>query len=167
MSWVPLENQDRSEIGPELKRKTRFLIDESLGIEVANYLREKGYNVQFVGDVGLTGRSDEDVFSYAWRENRMLWTHDRDFLDDRRFPEHRNPGVVVLPGGSGEQNAMVVGINAALAIFGAAPTIWEKTKCVVSPTGEVTIRSRNIQTGKIESTRFRMAAKYFETWKDQ
>jgi hypothetical protein len=29
----------------------------------------------------------------------MIWTHDRDFLDDARFPEHRNPGVVLLPEG--------------------------------------------------------------------
>jgi predicted nuclease of predicted toxin-antitoxin system len=126
MPWVPLENPDRSEIGPEFKKKSRFLIDESLGVEVANYLREKGYNVQFAGDVGLTGRSDEDVFSYAWRENRMPWTHDHDFLDNTRFPEHRNPGVVVLPGGSGDQHAMVAGIGAALSMFGAAPSTGKK-----------------------------------------
>ena len=101
MAWRRMDNPDSSEIGPEFKKKSRFLIDESLGIDVAKYLRGKGYNAEFVGDVGLAGHSDEDVFAFAWRERRMLWTHDRDFLDDAKFPEHRNPGVVVLPGGDG------------------------------------------------------------------
>jgi predicted nuclease of predicted toxin-antitoxin system len=51
----------------------------------------------FAKPVGLGGRSDEEIFAYAWREKRIIWTHDRDFLDDKRFPVHRNPGVLVLP----------------------------------------------------------------------
>jgi predicted nuclease of predicted toxin-antitoxin system len=82
MPWRPLDNPDADEIGR--KRKTRFLVDESLGVEVARYLRGKGYNALFVRDVDLVGHSDEDIFAYAWREKRMLWTHDRDFLDDVR-----------------------------------------------------------------------------------
>ena len=74
------------------EREPRLLIDESLGVEVADFVREKGYNTEFVGDVGLNGRSDEDVMAYAWRHKRMLhWTHDRDFLDDRRFPNTETP----------------------------------------------------------------------------
>ena|ERR1035441_2670211 len=96
----------------------------------------------------------------------MLWTHDRDFLDDASFPEHRNPGVVVLPGGSGDQQAMGVGIGAALGVFGAGPSIWERTKSVVSPTGEMTIRRRHFDTGKIETSRYRMTRKGYaeEAW---
>jgi predicted nuclease of predicted toxin-antitoxin system len=167
MAWRPLDNPDSSEIGADFRKKTRFLIDESLGVEVARYLREKGYNAEFVGDVGLGGHSDEDIFAYAWREKRMLWTHDRDFLDNARFPDHRNPGVVVLPGGSGDEQAMGAGIGTALAVFGAAPSIWEKTKSVVSPSGEMTIRGRHFDTGKIETTRYRMTGKgYAEAWEN-
>jgi predicted nuclease of predicted toxin-antitoxin system len=151
MPWRPLDNPNPDDIGPEFKRKTRFLVDESLGVEVARYLRGKGYNTLFVADVDLDGHSDEDIFAYAWREKRMLWTHDRDFLDDARFPEHRNRGVVVLPGGDGDNQAMGIGVGTALQVFGAAPSIWEKTKSAVSPTGEVTIRRRNFDTGKIET----------------
>jgi len=167
MPWCPLDNPDADEIGPEFTRRTRFLIDESLGVDVARYLCEKGYNVEFVSDVGLGGHSDEDVFAYAWREKRMLWTHDRDFLDDTRFPEHRNPGVVVLPGGDGDNQAIAVGIATALRVFGAAPSIWEKTKSAISRTGEMTIRRRKFDTGKIETTRYRMTGKgYAEIWKN-
>jgi hypothetical protein len=97
----------------------------------------------------------------------MLWTYDRDFLDDSKFPEHRNPGIVVLPGGSGDDQAMGIGVGTALAVFGAAPSIWEKTKSVVSPTGEMTIRKRDLDTGRIKTTRYRMTGKgYAEIWED-
>ena len=167
MPWCRLDSPDNSEIGREFKRKNRFLVDESLGIDVARSLREKGYSGEFVGDVGLAGHSDEDIFAFAWRERRMLWTHDRDFLDDDRFPEHRNPGVVVLPGGDGNDQAMGVGIGTALSVFGAGPSIWEKTKSTVSPTGEMTIRRRNFDTGRTETTRYRMTGRgYAEIWED-
>jgi predicted nuclease of predicted toxin-antitoxin system len=165
MAWHRLDIPDPSDISAEFKRRTRFLIDESLGGEVANYLREKGFNAVYVGEVALSGHPDEDIFAYAWRERRMLWTHDRDFLDDTRFPEHRNPGVVVLPGADGNQLSMVAGISTALAVFGAGPLIWEKTKSVVNSTGEMTIWSRNFNTGKIEATRYRLTRKgYAEIW---
>jgi predicted nuclease of predicted toxin-antitoxin system len=104
MAWHKLANPIG--IDAEFRKKNRILVDESLGVEVAVYLREKGYNALFVGEAGLAGRGDEDVFAFAWRERRMLWTHDRDFLDDARFPEHRNPGIVVLPGAGGDDQAM-------------------------------------------------------------
>jgi len=167
MPWRPLDNPEKGEIDPDFKKLTRFLVDENLGVGVATYLIEKGYNAEFAGDVGLSGHSDEDVFAYAWREQRMLWTHDRDFLDDVRFPEHRNPGLVVLPGGDGDQQAMGVGLGTALAVFGAAPSLWKKTKVVISQSGEMTIKRRHFDTGKIETTRYRMTEKgYAEIWVD-
>lgn len=163
MPWRPL---DSVKIGPEFKRKTRFLVDESLGSGAARFLRERGYNVEFVSDVGLAGRDDTDVYAYAWREKRMLLTHDRDFMDDAKFPEHRNPGVVVLPGGDGNVDAMVTGISTALAVFGSGAAIWEKTKSTVSSAGEMTIRGRNLETGKVETDRFRLTREGADIWED-
>jgi len=54
----------------------------------------------YVGEVGVEGKSDEDVFAFGWRDDRINLTHDQDFLNDWRFPFHRNPGVIVLPGGN-------------------------------------------------------------------
>jgi predicted nuclease of predicted toxin-antitoxin system len=164
MAWQKLANP--TEIDAEFRKKSRILIDESLGIEVAVYLREKGYNALFVGEVGLAGRSDEDVFAFAWRERRMLWTNDRDFLDDTRFPEHRNPGIVVIPGAGGKSQTISISVNTALFVFGHAPDTWHKTKSVVSPTGEMTIRSRRL-AGKVETRRYRMTDKsHAEIWED-
>lgn len=46
-----------------------------------------------VGEVGLEGKSDEDVFAFGWRDDRITLTHGKDLLNDRRFPFHRDPGV--------------------------------------------------------------------------
>jgi hypothetical protein len=98
----------------------------------------------------------------------MVWTHDRDFLDDRRFPEHRNPGVVVLPGGDGDNTAMGVGLGTALAVFGHWPATWSKTKAIVSATGEITIRRRYNDTGKMGVSRYRMTGRgHAEEWQQE
>ena len=167
MPWLPLANPSSDDIGPEFKKKTRFLIDEDLGIEVALYLKDMGFSAIFAADVGLNGHSDEDVFPMHGAKVACCLTYDRDFLDDACFPEHRNPGVVVLPGGDGNQQAMGIGIGTAVKVFSSAPSIWEKTKSVISPTGEMTIRRRNYETGKIETTRYRMTGRgYAEVWED-
>ena len=98
MPWLPLPMPEGTPEGrADLKKKVRILVDESLGRGVADQLRYEGYNSVFAVDVGLGGKDDSAIVSYAWRENRMIWTHDADFLNDGLVPEHRNPGIVVRP----------------------------------------------------------------------
>ncbi|ODP35013.1 DUF5615 family PIN-like protein [Pandoraea sp. ISTKB] len=102
--WVPIVSTD-GEIKlftKQFRQKARFLVDENMGEEVAKLLRSFGYSAIFVADVGLSGKSDETVFSYAWKKRLIILTHDSDFLDDQAFPFHRNPGVIVLPGAEGD-----------------------------------------------------------------
>jgi predicted nuclease of predicted toxin-antitoxin system len=102
--WKPGESitdEKWKEFKSKFKKKARFLVDENIGEEVATVLRDLGYNTVFVGDIGLLGRSDEDVFAYAWKTKRFILTHDDDFLDNLKFPFHRNHGVIVLPGAKG------------------------------------------------------------------
>lgn len=103
--WQPfpeLSNNEMRDFENELKKKARFLVDENMGNDVAVLLRDFGYNAIFVAEAGLIGHPDEAVFAYAWKVNRIILTHDRDFLNDRQFPFHRNPGVIVLPGAEGD-----------------------------------------------------------------
>jgi len=78
----------------QFQERSRFLIDESLGVEAARVISDHGVDAIYVGDVGLAGRSDEDVAAYAKREGRIILTHDRDFLDDRRFPMNQNSNIL-------------------------------------------------------------------------
>ncbi|EGW19867.1 hypothetical protein Mettu_2987 [Methylobacter tundripaludum SV96] len=103
--WHPFPNLSNDEIRDlerEFKKKARFLVDENMGNDVAILLRDFGYNAIFVSEAGLTGFSDESVFAYAWKDSRIILTHDSDFLNDKQFPFSRNPGVIVLPGAEGD-----------------------------------------------------------------
>jgi hypothetical protein len=159
MAWravpeAPKHFQDR------FRAKVRILVDESLGEGVARFLRDRGCNVVYAREAGLAGMGDEAVAAYAWREKRMIWTHDRDFLNDALVPEHRNPGVVVLPGGGDEE-----GLRTALTVFDRGGQLWAKSKSVVGANGEMTIRSRN-PNGKMSTSRYRLTKDGAEEWHD-
>lgn len=161
MSWQRVEPPTEM----EMAKKLRLLVDESFGQEAADYIKGNGYNVVFAKDVGLAGKSDEDVFAYAWREERVIWTHDKDFLDDTRFPENRNPGIVVMSGGRGDSAAMAVGLYVARLAFGlGGSSSWSKTKSSISPEGEITIRRRNLENGRIDAKRYRLRRAAVEQW---
>jgi predicted nuclease of predicted toxin-antitoxin system len=158
MAWQRVPETPQHEIDEfvdHFRSKARFLVDESLGIEVARVLRHLKWNVEFVGEVGLAGHSDEDVFARAWDEDRILLTHDADFLDDRRFPPHRNPGIVVLPGASGNEEALLRALSGLLAFVGPFRDGYWRTKVLASADGTWTFIRRNHQTGKMERTRLR------------
>ena len=89
-----------------MRPKTKILVDQNMGRDVAESLRDAGYNALFTEDVGLNGKSDATVASFVWKKRRMIWTHDDDFLSDSVLPESRNPSLVVLPGGDGNEDAV-------------------------------------------------------------
>src|SRR3989338_10688265 len=56
----------------------KFLIDESSGFKLYNFLAGKGFDVKFVGKV-MPGSPDEKVLAFAEEEKRILITNDKDF----------------------------------------------------------------------------------------
>lgn len=128
MPWKELgepTDEDERELNSQYRGKARFLVDESAGIGVARILQGDGYNAKFVADLGLCGRSDEDVFATAWKENRVLVTHDTDFLDNHRFPPHRNAGVLLVrPGSEGHDNVGLVGCLAKAVLLARKNATW-------------------------------------------
>src|SRR5437899_2423044 len=138
MAWKrepPLSKSDRRQSLREYRKKARFLVDESLGRNVAMLLRRAGWNVKYVDEVRLTGHSDEDVLAYAFRDDRVLLTHDGDFLSVRRFPHHRNPGVVVLPGADGNEDALLRALGKMLLVVGAARNLFRACRIVIDERG--------------------------------
>lgn len=74
----------------------RFLIDETLPARLTNYLRAEGYEAEHAYDVGLRGRPDQDVFTYARAAGAALITQDHDLeRDTEQFPSP-HPGLVVV-----------------------------------------------------------------------
>jgi hypothetical protein len=125
---------------------------------VARVLKEMGWNVVFVDEVGLSGHSDEDVCAFAWRENRILLTHDHDFLDDRRFPYHRNPGMVSLPGASGPGTGLVEALREVLGVVGRFRDAYRGDKIKIDEDGTWTIKGFNKELGRHYLHRYRFDA---------
>ena len=73
----------------------RFLVDECTGPAVAQWLRERGYDVFSVYEESR-GMDDQDVVQKAFAENRILITNDKDFGE--RIYRERQPhrGIVLL-----------------------------------------------------------------------
>jgi predicted nuclease of predicted toxin-antitoxin system len=156
MPWQPIgiSNQEAHDLMKAFPKASRFLVDENLGPELAPTLQNLGYNVTDTRTLKLNGRSDEDVFATAWRERRILLTQDKDFLDDRRFPKHRNPGVVVLPALS--EGALINALVYALALVRQGRELWEGVKMVVCGDGILTVICHNHDTGALETTRYKL-----------
>jgi hypothetical protein len=64
MPWSPLPDAPE-DVKRAFRAKARILVDESLGSGVAELLRQRGCNVVYASDVGLAGKSDEDIAAYA------------------------------------------------------------------------------------------------------
>lgn len=57
----------------------KFLIDENVGQSVVDYLKGKGYDVIVATADELKGREDYFILDYAFKENRVIITNDKDF----------------------------------------------------------------------------------------
>jgi predicted nuclease of predicted toxin-antitoxin system len=158
MPWQTLPYPDAEEIAQFRRAKrSRFLIDESLGSGTIEFFQRHRLNAVDVWQVGLNGRDDHAVCAFAWNHRRILLTHDEDFWDDRRFPEHRNPGLVILPGANGDQTDMISGLWWMMLVMNRNPDQWRKQKVRITRDGEVYIRSRDWKTGRMVTRRYRFA----------
>jgi predicted nuclease of predicted toxin-antitoxin system len=73
----------------------RFIVDECVGPELANWLRERGHDVYSVYDQAR-GSEDETVIAVAAKDCRILITNDKDF-GEKVYREHSlHSGVVLL-----------------------------------------------------------------------
>ena len=166
MPWKPIPDPPKGWRSENREPRAKFLVDESLGVEVANVLRGAGWNAIFASDLGLLGHSDEDVFAAALREDRILLTHDRDFLNDRVFRPDRNPGLVVLPGAEGEERILIRALGGAVSVIGRFRETWRGTKVVVH-TDETWTVSHRTPDGHIGRTKYRFPRnRQVEEWVD-
>lgn len=58
----------------------RFHLDESVTLLIVAGLRQRGIDVTTPQDAGLLGATDEEHLEFAQQADRVLVTHDSDFL---------------------------------------------------------------------------------------
>jgi len=73
----------------------RFLVDESTGPAVAEWLRQQGHEVFSIYDEAR-GMDDDDVIRKAFAENWILMTNDKDFGEKVYREQRPHKGVVLL-----------------------------------------------------------------------
>ena len=74
----------------------KFKIDENLPVEVAELLRQAGYDAVTVVEQKLGGEADGTIAAICRIEQRTIITLDIDFADIRAYPPAIYSGIVVL-----------------------------------------------------------------------
>lgn len=87
-----------------------LLADENIHPDVVKYLREQGKNLCSVMEEGLAGQDDLSILRRAYRENRVILTHDSDFGTLAILQGEPVVGIVYLRPGHirGEFNIRVI-----------------------------------------------------------
>ena len=67
--------------------------DENISFDVIKPLKKLGFDIQ----TGLKGLKNGELFRTIVRSNRVLITHDKDFLDSGRFPASQTAGIIFIP----------------------------------------------------------------------
>ena len=73
----------------------KFLIDESSGRKLFDFLKQNNYDILFVADI-LHGAADVQILEFAEKEKRIIITNDKDFgelIFRFKLPSH---GVILL-----------------------------------------------------------------------
>ena len=76
----------------------RFHLDENVNHAIATGLRSRGVDVATSTDAQLVAASDVDQLSFAFGQDRVLFTHDTDFLHSV-ISSSEHAGIVFSPKG--------------------------------------------------------------------
>jgi predicted nuclease of predicted toxin-antitoxin system len=75
--------------------RLRFIVDESTGSAVAEYLQQAGYDVLFAGDI-MAQADDSDILALAVHQQRIVVTNDKDFGELVFHTGQVHDGVLLL-----------------------------------------------------------------------
>lgn len=73
----------------------KFLADEGFSLPIASILRDKGYDVEWVGDIA-PGADDTKIFEISRKDSRIILTEDKDFGELAVRFNHKTSGIILL-----------------------------------------------------------------------
>jgi hypothetical protein len=117
-----------------------------------------------VFELNINGQPDENVFAVAKKQDRILLTHDEDFLDDRQFPQALNPGVVILPGADGNEHGLLSSLFRMLSVVGNLRELWRFSKILIAIDGTWTVTAFKKSEGRHTRARYRFSPHRVEIW---
>ena len=95
----------------------RFIVDESTGTAVVEYLRSAGHDVVAVYEA-MPQASDEAILARALAERRIVVTNDKDFGELAFRWEQRHAGVILLRSKEDSASQRVHLVRTVLEQFG-------------------------------------------------
>ncbi len=90
----------------------KIKLDENLPHRLVHLLTKLGHDTDTVPQEGLTGRSDNDVWTAAQTAQRFLITQDLDFSDIRRFAPGTHHGLLLVRLRAPGRNALAQRVHA-------------------------------------------------------
>lgn len=152
MKWKKLESPGSDEwkgfladfekkSGFKFTKHPRYFVDENLGAGTTDFLRQLKAKVTDVWEEGLVGKGDEHIWRFCQAQQRILLTHDDDFLDERLFPTRKCYGAVVLPHQSGGEQELSEKLNNFVYQTSAGQGFMFETKIVIRENNHWEVRS--------------------------
>lgn len=74
----------------------KLLADENIQRPTVRFLQDRGWDVRWIPDEGLTGADDASVFGHAQKDCRTLLTYNDDFVDVRALDASPHSGIIRL-----------------------------------------------------------------------
>ena len=78
------------------KMALKFLTDENISTLLLMSLRNKNYDIKDIKEEKLFGISDKEIIELAFKENRVVITHDKDFANLLNYSQIKHKGVILL-----------------------------------------------------------------------
>jgi predicted nuclease of predicted toxin-antitoxin system len=147
------------------KRKLRFYIDADVPRQAVEILRERGLNILTAAEVRRKHDPDENHLAKAQRENRILITCDRDYLNERKFPLNQCPVLIVVCDFGTRTEEQILDTFQCLAWVEAAPGFFDKWVKIDANPSEWREKVR-FQEGYVRHYRHRLHQGRLQVWVD-
>jgi predicted nuclease of predicted toxin-antitoxin system len=74
----------------------QLLADENIQQPTVRFLQDRGWDIRWIPDEGLSGADDAIVFGHAQKGCRALLTYNADFVDVRALEATHHSGIIRL-----------------------------------------------------------------------
>jgi predicted nuclease of predicted toxin-antitoxin system len=74
----------------------QLLADENIQQPTVRFLQDRGWDIRWIPDEGLSGADDASVFGHAKKMCRALLTYNADFVDVRALEASHHSGIIRL-----------------------------------------------------------------------
>lgn len=108
----------------------KIKLDENLPHRLVRLLTALGHDTDTVPQEGLTGRSDDDIWTAAQTAQRFLITQDLDFSDIRRFAPGTHHGLLLVRLRAPGRDALARRVHAVFQTEHLEP--WKRAVVVVT-----------------------------------